>query len=100
MSTAQIDTPRKQRSDAVRNRAKVLAAARRQLADRGLDTQIEQIARDAGVGVGTVYRHFPTKEALLEALAQDKFEGLAGAARAALEVEDPWQGFDDLMTYA
>ena len=100
MATAQKDIPRAMRSDAVRNRAKVLAAARRQLGRHGLETQIEQIARDAGVGVGTVYRHFPTKEALFEALAQDKFDGLAAAAQTALEVDDPWQGFVDLMTYA
>jgi AcrR family transcriptional regulator len=99
MTTAQKDIARPQRADALRNRAKVLDAARRQLAEHGLETQIEEIARDAGVGVGTVYRHFPTKEALLEALAEDKFQGLATAARAALEVEDPWQGFVDLMTY-
>jgi AcrR family transcriptional regulator len=99
MDTA-TTTPPTQRADARRNRAKVLEAARHQFAEHGLETQIEQIARDAGVGVGTVYRHFPTKEALLEALAEAKFEGLADAARAALEVEDPWQGFVDLMTYA
>jgi AcrR family transcriptional regulator len=99
MDTA-TTTPPTQRADARRNRAKVLGAARRQFAEHGLETQIEQIAREAGVGVGTVYRHFPTKEALLEALAEAKFEGLADAARAALEVEDPWQGFVDLMTYA
>jgi AcrR family transcriptional regulator len=100
MSTVEIDTPRRQRSDAVRNRAKVLAAARRQLSEHGLDTQIEQIAREAGVGVGTVYRHFPTKEALLKALAEDKFQGLAQAAREGLEIDDPWDGFVHLMTYA
>jgi AcrR family transcriptional regulator len=99
MDTA-TTTPPTQRADARRNRAKVLGAARREFAEHGLETQIEQIAREAGVGVGTVYRHFPTKEALLEALAEAKFEGLADAARAALEVEDPWQGFVDLMTYA
>jgi AcrR family transcriptional regulator len=95
-----VPAPRTQRADARRNRAKVLAAARRQLADHGLETQIEQIAADAGVGVGTVYRHFPTKEALLEALADDKFEGLARAAREGLEIDDPWEGFVHLMTYA
>src|SRR5262245_9129452 len=100
MSTVEIDTPRKQRSDARRNRARVLDAARRQLSEHGLDTQIEQIAREAGVGVGTVYRHFPTKEALFEALAEDKFEGLARAAREGLELDDPWEGFVHLMTYA
>ena len=76
--------PRGQRADARRNREKVLAAARRQFADHGLDAQIDEIARDAGVGVGTVYRHFPNKEDLLQALADDRFEGLAepGASRS------------------
>jgi AcrR family transcriptional regulator len=103
--TTRIETPaapvaRAQRADARRNRAKVLAAARRQLAENGLETQIEHIAREAGVGVGTVYRHFPTKEALFEALAEDKFEGLARAAREGLALDDPWEGFVHLMTYA
>src|SRR3954452_25151278 len=100
MTVDQKDITRRKRSDAVRNRAKVLEAARDQFAEHGLDTQIEEIAREAGVGVGTVYRHFPTKEALLEALAQDKFDGLADAARRGLEASDPWQGFVELMTYA
>ena len=100
MSTAEKDISRPQRADARRNRAKVLESARRQFAGHGLETQIDEIARDAGVGVGTVYRHFPTKQALLEALANDRFEGMAEAARAALELDDPWQGFVDFMTYA
>jgi AcrR family transcriptional regulator len=100
IETKPVAVARAQRADARRNRAKVLAAARRQLAEHGLETQIEQIAREAGVGVGTVYRHFPTKEALFEALAEDKFEGLAQAAREGLEIDDPWQGFVHLMTYA
>jgi AcrR family transcriptional regulator len=89
-----------QRADARRNRASVLAAARRQFARSGLDAQIDEIAGDAGVGVGTVYRHFPTKLDLLEALAQERFEGLAAAAREALEVADPWEGFAGFMTYS
>ena len=70
--------PRAQRADARRNREKVLEAAARAFALHGLETQMDDIAGAAGVGVGTVYRHFPTKEDLLQALADDRFEGLAG----------------------
>jgi AcrR family transcriptional regulator len=102
MSTAtkQTGAVRTQRADARRNRAKVLEAARKRFAERGLDAQIDEIAHDAGVGVGTVYRHFPTKEDLLQALADDRFEGLAEAAKAALEVEDAGQAFTEFMTYS
>ncbi len=92
--------PRNQRADARRNRELVLESARTVFAERGLDAQIDEIARGAGVGVGTVYRHFPTKEDLLEALAQARFEGLAEQARVALEAEDGWDGFVDFMTYS
>ncbi len=102
MSRTDTQAPkaRTQRADARRNRAKVLAAAERQFAEHGLEAQIEDIARAAGLGVGTVYRHFPTKEALLEALADQRFESKASAAREALELDDPWQGFVYLMTHA
>ena len=95
----EIRQPRPQRADARRNREKLLAASRRQFARCGLEAQIDDIARDAGVGVGTVYRHFPTKEDLLQALADARFEGLARAGREALEVDDPWEGLVQLMTY-
>ena len=102
MTTRQIDSPpaKAQRADARRNRERVLDAAREQFANDGLDAQMDQIARAAGVGVGTVYRHFPTKESLLEALAQQRFDAKADAAREALAVDDPWDGFVQFMTSA
>jgi AcrR family transcriptional regulator len=81
------------RADARRNREKVLKAARTCLARDGLDAQIDEIAQRAKVGVGTVYRHFPTKDDLVFALAGERFDHLAELARAALEEKDPWEAF-------
>ena len=82
------------RADARRNHDKVLAAAAAAFAESGLEAQVEDIARRAGVGVGTVYRHFPTKDALVEALAEQHFGRLAAIAEAALEEQgDAWQIF-------
>ena len=88
---------RHQRSDARRNRELVIAAARKCMARDGLDAQMEEIARCAGVGVGTVYRHFPTKDELIHGLARARFARLAELASEALEVEDPWKAFEGLM---
>ena len=85
------------RADARRNRERVIGAARRCMSRDGLDAGMEDIAHRAGVGVGTVYRHFPTKEALIEGLAEARFERLAELGREALEVEDPWEAFEGLM---
>jgi AcrR family transcriptional regulator len=93
-------TPLKQRADARRNRERILAAARQQFAEHGLDVHIERIARSAGVGVGTVYRHFPAKEDLLQAFADERFAFFAEKARAALEDPDPWNGFCDFIREA
>ena len=85
---------RQLRADARRNHEKVLAAAAAAFAESGLEAQVEDIARRAGVGVGTVYRHFPTKEALVQALAEQHFGRLAGITEAALEEQgDPWEIF-------
>jgi AcrR family transcriptional regulator len=88
----QTHTARPLRADARRNRERVLAAARKAFATDGLDAQMEEIARRAGVGVGTVYRHVPTKEALLDALWQDKMERIVELTQGALENPDPWGG--------
>ena len=87
------------RADAARNRAKVVEAAKQAFSERGLDTQMEDVARRAGVGVGTLYRHFPTKDALVRALIVDKMERMAEVAKAALEQEDadPWEAFASVL---
>jgi AcrR family transcriptional regulator len=70
------------------------------MARKGLDAQVEEIARLAGVGVGTVYRHFPTKDDLVEALAMARFERLAELARESLARSDPWEAFENFMRTA
>src|SRR4029453_4137525 len=87
----------KQRADARRNRERILSSARKQFAEHGLDLHVEEVARDAQVGVGTVYRHFPCKEDLLQALADERFAYFAEKAREALEDPDPWHGFCELL---
>jgi AcrR family transcriptional regulator len=87
------------RADARRNREKVLAAARAVFADQGVDAQMDDVARRADVGVGTVYRHFPTKDALLMALTDELFEVIAAHAREMLELDDPWEAFEKSMWF-
>jgi AcrR family transcriptional regulator len=89
--------PRAPRSDAVRNHAAVIAAARKVMSKKGLDAGIDEIARVAGVGVGTVYRHFPTKDHIVVALADDRFARLAEYAREALAEEDPAAAFERFL---
>jgi AcrR family transcriptional regulator len=88
------------RADARRNREAVLEAARERFGECGLECQMEDIARTAGVGVGTVYRHFPTKGDLIGALVSDRFRRLAERTEEALAQEDPWEAFCDLMRYS
>ena len=84
-STVSEETERPLRADARRNREQILQSARAAFAESGADAQIDDVARHAGVGVGTVYRHFPTKQALLTELVRQTFRLFTGRAREALE---------------
>lgn len=84
---------RPMRADARRNRERILAAARECFATDGIDAQIDDVAHRAKVGIGTVYRHFPDKAALLAALAAERFGELADLAEEALAEDDPWESF-------
>jgi AcrR family transcriptional regulator len=80
------------RRDAERNRQRILEAARHAFAEEGLSVTLDEIAHRAGVGVGTVYRRFPDKEQLIEALFEDRIKDFAALAEECLLVEDPWTG--------
>lgn len=98
--TAPPPRERSLRADARRNKKAVIAAAKKLFADQGLDAQMPDVARAAKVGVGTVYRHFPTKDDLIAALVAERFERLADKAREALEAEDPWEGLCDFIRFS
>lgn len=86
-----VEELRPQRADAQRNRQRVLDAAFAVFAEQGAEAQMEEIARRAGVGVGTVYRHFATKDALIEGLVRVRFEEMLERVRAAAERHDTWE---------
>jgi AcrR family transcriptional regulator len=92
-ATPQTLLTRPKRADARRNYEKVLAAAREAFAEGGESTALEEIARRAGVGIGTLYRHFPNRQALLEALYVDEVEEVCRSA-AQLEGADPWEALN------
>jgi AcrR family transcriptional regulator len=79
------------RRDAERNRHRILEAAADAFAERGLTITMDDIAEHAGVGVGTVYRRFPQKELLIEALFEERVGELVALAERALEQDDPWE---------
>jgi AcrR family transcriptional regulator len=93
---------RPKRADARRNYEKVLAAAREAFAEGGESTALEEIARRAGVGIGTLYRNFPNRQALLEALYVEEVEQMARSA-AQFDGADPWDAlsgwFDHFISY-
>jgi AcrR family transcriptional regulator len=87
---AELTAARPKRADARRNYDKVIAAARSAFTESGAETSLEGIARRAGVGIGTLYRHFPNRQALLEAVYVEEVERLAASA-SELEDLGPWE---------
>lgn len=85
------------RADARRNRTRVLEAAEEVLAERGLGAAMSAIAARAGVGVGTIYRHFPTKEALYQAIVVERLHRLADEAGRLSTADDPGTAFFDFF---
>jgi AcrR family transcriptional regulator len=94
---------RPKRADARRNYDKVIAAAREAFAEGGESTALEEIARRAGVGIGTLYRHFPNRQALLEAVYIEEVEEVCRSAALLEAGGDPWDAlngwFDRLIAY-
>jgi AcrR family transcriptional regulator len=88
------------RADARRNREKIMKAARDVFAEQGVEAQMDDVARRADVGVGTLYRHFPTKEALLYALSDELFEMIAAHVRTLLHHDDAWEAFRQALWFA
>jgi AcrR family transcriptional regulator len=96
MSQTEIQLKRPQRADARANHAKLVAAARALFTEKGTSAPLEEVAERAGVGIGTLYRHFPTRHALLEAVYVDEVEAMA---RAATELEElpPWDALSQWL---
>jgi AcrR family transcriptional regulator len=91
--SARETSDRPLRADAERNRQRIVDAARDLFAEKGLEPNLNEVAHHAGVGIGTVYRRFATKEQLLEAIFEDALNQLTTLAEAALRQDDPWEGF-------
>jgi AcrR family transcriptional regulator len=89
--------PKQPRADAQRNRTRVLTAAREAFEAEGISVSVEAIARRAGVGVGTVYRHYPTKEALFEAIVMTSVEAFVAEAHALAQADDPGAALYDFL---
>jgi AcrR family transcriptional regulator len=100
MPTSSAPAPRAPRRDALRNDARVIEAARAVFAERGPAAGMEEIATRAGVGVGTIYRRFPGKEALLAAIAQQFVDELEAAADTALADTDVEHGLRTFLEFA
>lgn len=87
------------RSDARRNRALLVAAARDLFAEKGVDAPVEEITRRAGVGMGTLYRHFARKDELIDAVLEDAFGEMLALAEHAAAADDAWAGFTGFLEH-
>jgi AcrR family transcriptional regulator len=85
------------RADARRNRERIIASGRELFARHGPEAQMDEIAAHAGVGIGTVYRHFPTKEALLTEMVRARFQEFAEIALAAEDIADPLEALETVI---
>ncbi|HEX2277987.1 MAG TPA: helix-turn-helix domain-containing protein [Candidatus Tectomicrobia bacterium] len=97
VETAATERARPLRADALRNRVALLEAARAVFRRDGPAAQMEAIAAEAGLGVGTLYRNFPTKEALIAVLVEERLGQLRTTAEAATRTDDPWDGVARLV---
>jgi AcrR family transcriptional regulator len=88
------------RSDARRNRERLVASGRELFSTRGIDVSVEEITHHAGVGMGTLYRHFPTKDDLIDAVLEDAYAEFARLAEEAAAAEDAWQGLTHFLEQA
>ena len=89
MGTQSIETARRPRADAVRNRERVLVAAKAVFSKGGADASLEAVAKRAAVGIGTLYRHFPTREALFEAVYRHEVQQLSELAEQLKDETSP-----------
>ncbi|MBI3215062.1 MAG: TetR/AcrR family transcriptional regulator [Mycobacterium sp.] len=85
------------RADAARNRDRLIAAAAELFAERGVNAPLEEVAKRAGVSIGTLYNHFPNRGALLDAVLPERLSEIRELACAALSAADPWQGFSEFL---
>jgi len=97
MATRSTTSKRPLRRDAQANRVRIVAAARAAFAADGIEVPVEEIARRAGVGMGTLYRHFRAKEDLIDAVLEDAFAAFISAAEQALAEEDAWLGLRSFL---
>ncbi len=94
MSQSKVEQLRRPlRRDARERRGKLVAAAQHEFATHGVDASLEKIAREAGVAIGTLYRHFPTRLDLLMAAFEPRLQEFLRGADKALEIDDPWEAF-------